>query len=158
MLKINKTIGYFAKKVGLIFQSKFGDRVVSMCMFGSVVKGRIRKGSDIDFLLVFEDLPMSYHKRVKIIMSVIDEIRNTEEYNEIDKYGFWLEPSFILFTKKEIKSHPSILLDIAFEGKIIFDKRDFLKKELKKIKNKLEELGAKKEMTSKGYYWVLKTN
>jgi hypothetical protein len=37
--------------------SLYGDNLVSLVVYGSVARGRARRDSDLDLLVVFEDLP-----------------------------------------------------------------------------------------------------
>jgi predicted nucleotidyltransferase len=146
----------FGTKVTSVLREHVGNNAVSVCLFGSAARERLRKGSDIDFLVVFEDAPASYHKRVKLILPLIDKIRESEEYSQIEELGLQLEPSFLLLTAKEVASHPSILIDISQEGVILFDKGGFLNSHLSLIREKLVELGAVKKSTPHGHYWILK--
>jgi predicted nucleotidyltransferase len=127
-----------------------------VCLFGSSVRGTLRDGSDIDFLVVIKEVKRSYHKRIKEIIPLLDDIRATQEYHEVEKFKLHIEPCFLVFTADEIKDHPPILLDISQEGIILFDKENFLKEELTRVKETLVRLGSRKKITPHGHYWTLK--
>ncbi len=46
-----------------ILKLLFGDKLCSVCLFGSVTRGEIREGSDIDLLIIVKDLPEDVGKR-----------------------------------------------------------------------------------------------
>ena len=62
----------------------------------------------------------------------------------------------IILNPDEEKRRPSILLDIVTDGKIIFDKDDFLKSEIEALHNKLKGIGANKIKRGGKWYWILK--
>jgi predicted nucleotidyltransferase len=139
-----------------ILLEHFGSQLISVCLYGSAVRGALRNGSDIDFLIVLRDAPLSYHKRGKTIIPLIEKIRESKEYGRIEKLNMYLEPSLLVMTEKEVETHPDILIDISQEGIILFDEADFLKKHLNAIKEKMIGLGSIKKRTPHGHYWSLK--
>lgn len=56
----------------------------------------------------------------------------------------------------EIQKHPPILLDIIDDGIILYDKGYFLFHELNILKKRLELQMARKIITAKGHFWILK--
>ena len=134
----------------------FGVKLISVCLYGSAVRGALRNGSDIDFLIVLGDAPLSYHKRVKAIIPLIERVRESKEYRRMEKLNLHLEPSLLVMTKREVETHPDILIDISQEGITLFDEADFLKKHLNAIKEKMIGLGSIKKRTPHGHYWNLK--
>lgn len=133
----NKLILKLASKITLILKRGLEDKLVSLCLFGSSVRGKQQKGSDIDLLIVLVDTPLSYHKRVKMILPFLEEIRECKEYKFMEETNLQLEPSFLLLTQQEIKTHPSILIDVSYEGNILYDTNDFLKKQFVYNKGKI---------------------
>jgi len=156
MEEINKIILDFAIKVTELLRERFKDNLTSVCLFGSAVRKSLRKGSDIDFLLVMKETNPSYHKRVKEILPILDYIWVLEEFKQIEGLKLGLEPSFLILSTVEVKKHPPILIDIAEEGLILEDQNDFLKGELNQVKERLNTLGSIKKMTPQGHYWLLK--
>ena len=143
-------------RITSILMEHFGVKLISVCLYGSAVRGALRNGSDIDFLIVLGDAPLSYHKRVKAIIPLIERVRESQEYGKIENLDLNLEPSFLIMKKMEVETHPDILIDISQEGIILFDEADFLKKHLNAIKEKMVKLGSIKKITPHGHYWVLK--
>jgi len=146
----------FARKVSSILEENLKDNLVSVCLYGSTVRGGLRIGSDMDFLVVLGKAPSSYHKRIKGFLLLMENIRESKEYMDIERLNLQLEPSFLVFTIDEVKKHPPVLIDISYEGVIFYDKGNFLKRQLESLREKLTEFGAIKKMTPQGHYWILK--
>jgi hypothetical protein len=145
-----------ALKITSIIEKRLKEDLVSICLFGSAARGKVRRGSDIDLLVVLKNAPTSYHKRIKIILPFLEEIRETKEYHKLEEKDLYLEPSFLLLADEEVKAHPPVLIDISYEGLILYDRGNFLKNHLVDIKERLNKLGARRKNTPEGHYWLLK--
>jgi predicted nucleotidyltransferase len=152
----DKIILDLAVEVKNKLKERFKSNLVSVCLFGSAARKTLRKGSDIDFLVVIEKANSSYHKRIKEILPMVSSIRESKKFLCIEALHLDLEPSFLILSKEELKAHPPILIDITEEGIILEDKDDFLRKELASIKEKLTHFGTVKKITPQGYYWIIK--
>lgn len=152
----NRLVIEFARKVSSILEENLKDNLVSVCLYGSAVRGALRIGSDVDFLVVLDKAPSSYHKRIKKFLLLIENIRESEEYTDIERLNLQLEPSFLVLSVDEVKKHPPVLIDISYEGVIFHDKEDFLKRQLESLRERLTNLGAIKKITPQGHYWILK--
>lgn len=141
--------------VGLL-KRHFGSRLYAVCLFGSVARGCASADSDIDILVVASGIPDDAGMRIKETSYMHEKLRGTEAYNSLRALGKSGFISDLFFTTEEIDRHPPILLDIVEDGIILYDKEDFLKNVLLSIKENLKKLGARKIITKKGYYWVLK--
>jgi hypothetical protein len=148
-------VGLIEKYCSLI-KNHFRDRLISICLFGSVARGEANQGSDIDILIVADDLPIDIGMRIKETNYVHENLKKSEAYISLRKSGVSGLVSDIFFTPEEIEGHPPILLDMVEDGIIWYDKGDFLRKVLLSVKENLKKLEAKKVTTEKGYYWILK--
>ncbi|MEW5815966.1 MAG: nucleotidyltransferase domain-containing protein [Spirochaetota bacterium] len=155
-LTLNESVLGFSVKVAEMLRERYKGRLLSVCLFGSAARRTLRKGSDIDFFVVIKEACKTYHKRVKDIMPLLILIRETDEYRYLEEFGLDLEPSFLISTVEEVTQHPPILIEISQDGKILFDDRDFLRKELTEVVNTMKRLGSVKKETVHGHYWVLK--
>jgi len=139
-----------------LLKKHFGSRLYSVCLFGSVAKGRPAADSDIDILVVASGIPDEAGMRIRETGYIHEKLRGTEAYSSLRSLGKSGLISDLYFTPEEIERHPPILLDIVEEGIILYDKESFLRNVLLSIKDRLRELGARKVVTKKGHYWVLK--
>lgn len=144
------------KEYCLGIASHFSQKLFSICVFGSVAKGTAAPESDMDVLVVSEGLPLDVGLRVRETNYIHLRLKETEAYRSLKKLGRCALISDIFLTPAEVKRHPPILLDLTDEGIIIYDKDDFLRNTLSLLKEKLEAIGAKKIVSAKGHYWVLK--
>lgn len=140
----------------LAIKKHFDKALVSICAFGSVARGEASPQSDIDVLVVAEGLPECIIARAEETAHIHRLIKQTPAYHSLRALGRSGLVSSIFLTKSEVKSHPPILLDMLDDGIILYDRDSFLWDILNEIKDKLKELGAKKVVTKKGHYWVLK--
>jgi predicted nucleotidyltransferase len=129
----------FAKEVSYLLREEIKENLVSIAPYGSSVRGNLRDGGDIDILVVLEKADTSYHKGMKPFTELLDRMETLMA--QLDKLRFYLFPSFLVLIKEEIERHPPLLIEIAHEGIILYDKDDLLKNELKKIKNRLSLIG-----------------
>ena len=134
----------------------FGNRLWSISFFGSAARGEATSESDLDALVVADELPQDMGLRFRETNSIHDSLRQTEAYRRIKSLRRSATVSDILLTRQETSGHPPILLDIADHGILAFDRDGFLKEVLESIRRRLKELGARKVVAEKGYYWILK--
>jgi len=145
-----------AEEYGQAVKGFFGDSLVSICFFGSVVRGDATPESDIDVLIVAEKLPVDIGWRVRQTSSIHEALRRSKAYRKLRAQLRNAFVSDILLTRDEAKMHPPILLDLTEDAELVYDKDRFLESVLEDIRRRLVELGAKKVKADKGYYWVLK--
>ena len=98
----------------------------------------------------------TFNLQMTELIPVLERIRETIQYQEIEEFRMALEPCFLILTVEEIKNHPPILLDLSQEGVILLDREGFLEAHLKQVRNRLTALGSIRRPTAQGHYWVLK--
>ena len=137
-------------------KNHFRNRLISICLFGSVARGEAKPDSDIDILVVADALPIDIGMRIKETNYVHENLKKSEAYISLRKSDVSGLISDIFFTPEEIERHPPILLDIIDDGVILYDKNSFLSNALKTLKDTLEIKKARKVTTKKGHFWILK--
>ncbi len=152
MVRKKEEIIKLAHKILPLIQSHYGERLITLAIFGSTARDNLRKESDVDFLLILKAPLPSYGKRVKEFMEIWGRILEIW----VDKGGVILPPSFLILSETEAKKHPSIFLDMTDKVIILFDRDDFLKRELTRLRKKMEKLGSRKVYTPHGWYWIIK--
>ncbi len=130
----------------------FGDDLVSLVVYGSVARGDYRKDSDIDLLIVCRELPKEKLRRQELFIKVEDGLNLDALYNT----GFYPNFSPVLKTVPEAKFLTPLYLDMVEDAVILYDKKDFFRNILGKLKTGLEEHGAKRISIGKKWYWDLK--
>jgi uncharacterized protein len=129
-------------------QKHYGEKLVSLAVFGSVGRGTARPESDLDFLLVVNELPVGRIARVKDFASIETAL------GSIAKAHLDLSPIFK--TPKELLSGSLLLLDMTEDALILFDRDDFFKLVIKDLKERLKRLGAHRIWQGNTWYWDLK--
>jgi len=133
---------------------KYGDKFISLVVFGSVARGEARKDSDVDLLLVIDSIPKRRLERQKEFMEVEKDL---EGYlNELFDEGYFIDFSPIIKTPEEAMRLSPLYLDMVEDAIIAYDKDDFFMKILDRVRKRLEELGSKRVRMGRKWYWILK--
>ena len=140
--KVTKFIGYLKKL--------YGERLISVAFFGSFGTTRFRKDSDIDVFIVLEDGLKTHPKRIEEFTSFFEKLDDEEMKTFVDR----INP--VIKLKRSFKGFQPLLLDMTIGAKIVYDKGNFFRNELSKLKRKLKKLGAKRIKVGRKWYWDLK--
>lgn len=138
-----KVIPDVLREVVSVCRELYGDRLVALAVFGSVARGTSRLNSDIDLLVVADDLPARRLERVR-------------EFSVLDKKFGNVQISPLLKTVSEIREGSPLMLDMVEDAIILYDKDGFLQQQLHLLKKRLARLGAKRIWQGSLWYWDLK--
>jgi predicted nucleotidyltransferase len=132
----------------------YGDRIVSFVVFGSVARETFRYDSDIDILIIAENLPKGRMKRAAQFSAVEDRVAPFLE--SLKKEGIDTYISAIFKTPQEAELGSPLFLDMVEDAQILYDKNAFFARRLERLRNRLKELGAKRVWKGNIWHWVLK--
>lgn len=133
---------------------ELNENLISIVLFGSVARGQYRKDSDIDLLVICEDLPRDMFKRREFLR---ETNRKMDIYLEsIYEKGYYPFFSIILKSREEAQRLSPLYLDMTEDSIIIYDKENFFSKVLMRMKKILDRLGSKRVFIGKKWYWDLK--
>jgi len=135
-------------------RSVYGDRLVSLVVFGSVGRGRQRPDSDVDILLVAETLPDGRIPRVCEFGRVDALLEPMLQY--LRETGVTTSVSPVLKTPAEVLQGSLLFLDMTTDAMILFDRDGFAEKYLGNLASRLSEMGARKIWRGGSWHWVLK--
>jgi len=144
-----------------LFVHEFGNELVSLVLYGSVVKDTFQLGgSDIDLLYVLEDCARNAWQREGRVFRCF---RSTWEYRTCD---YWLrvrgfcgypEVTTASLRKSDAESFQSTYLDMLRHRAVLFDREEFFQKLMIRLKEALGALGTFRIEYSDGTYcWILK--
>ena len=133
-----------------VCQSFYGDRLVSLVVFGSVGRGTPRPDSDIDLLVVAEPLPDGRIPRVREFEEVERSVAVKGSVEGVHR----LSPIFK--TPAEVRRGSPLFLDMLDDGRLLYDRGGFFAGELAALKERLDKLGAKRIWKGDAWYWDLK--
>ena len=135
-------------------RSVYGERLVALAVFGSVARGRMRPDSDIDLLLVVENLPFGRMARVREFDAVEARLKTALELAETAGVHTSLSPIFK--TPEELHRGSFLFLDMTDQARVLVDDRQLLADYLGALRRRLAEQGAHRVAKGGGYYWKLK--
>lgn len=133
----------------------YGQKLVSVVLYGSVARDAFRPDSDIDVLLICDDLPRGRVNRIEDFIEHVEKAMSSE-ISVLRAEGITPFFSPLIKTKEEAAYGSPLFLDISEEGKILYDRDNFFHDYISKFKSKLQHMGSKKINFKGGYYWLLK--
>lgn len=121
-----------------VLKRKFKQDILSVVLFGSIVKGTSTATSDIDVLVVSSAPMNDWRARDKLILDLTEDIEL--------KYS---TPIHMILVNKDEISHAiesvyPLMLEIYEENEIIYDKENFFKKILADFKKNIHRWHAEK--------------
>lgn len=134
----------------------YGHRLVSLVLYGSVGRQTPNYESDIDILIIVEQLPRGRMRRIQEFTRVEENLN--DEFERLYKKGIYTTLSPIIKSKEEVLFGSPLFLDMIDDSIILYDKENFFKNYLKKFKRKLQNLGAKRVNLGDYWYWILKSD
>lgn len=132
----------------------YGSRLVSLAVFGSVGRGTPRPDSDVDILLVAENLPPGRMARVREFNRV--ETALAPMLGALRQEGVETELSPVFKTPAEVEAGSPLFLDMVDDARILYDRDGFLSGCLERLRRRLEKLGARRIPYAGTWYWDLK--
>lgn len=133
----------------------FGDRLVSVVLYGSAARGDYTPSSDIDLLIIAEGLPASRLERSRILV----EMEEKEFYHtlaELHRKGIYTDFSTRMKTPDEARKFTPFYLDLTEDAIILYDKGEFFGRLLERFRERLRELGARRIWRGRTWYWEIK--
>jgi len=132
----------------------YGHRLISLAVFGSVGRGTPRPDSDIDLLLVVDDLPDGRIARVEEFAEIERSIADV--FVTVRQRGITTTLSPVLKTRAEIAHGSPLLLDLGDDARMLVDRDGFLAGALAALRARLDALGARRIWRGNAWYWDLK--
>ena len=152
--ELNETLRLLARKYAEIARETLGDDLVSVVLFGSVARGEATPTSDIDILLVVRGLPAKGAFKRRAVIEPVRE-RITEDLESLWQKGVYVDFVEVLYTPEEAQVVRPIYLDMTEEAVLLYDKEGFFEGILKRLRERLREIGAQRKTLGKIRYWDL---
>jgi len=132
----------------------YGERLVSLAIFGSVARGSMRADSDIDLLIVADHLPDGRMARVREFGQVESLVADVLQRAKGAGINTILSPVFK--TREELQRGSLLFLDMTDQAEILYDRGAALRRYLDDFAFRLQKMGAERVRSGGGYYWRLK--
>jgi predicted nucleotidyltransferase len=134
----------------------YGERLVSLAVFGSFGRGTPRLDSDVDLLVVAEPLPRGRISRVKEFGAVERMFRARPPAAARTGGTARRELSPVIKTREEAGMGSPLFLDMVDDARILFDRDGFFAGTLARLNDRLKILGSKRIWKGSAWYWDLK--
>jgi len=130
---------------------EFGESLVSVVLYGSVARGNFRLDSDIDLLLVFEELPPRRFARYNLIHPILQEVErsNSQDWEGGQHHRF----STILKTREEARDTSRYYIDMTTDAVLLYDRDGFFGSVLDQLRARMKQLGSRKVYIGDRWYW-----
>lgn len=132
----------------------YGKRLVSLVIYGSVGRGTMRPDSDIDLLVVADDLPAGRIPRVNDFADVENRLAPLLERFRYE--GIATEFSPVFKTPGEAGHTSPLFLDMVDDAVILHDRDGFFAGVLDRLRSRLATLGSRRIWRGNAWYWDLK--
>jgi len=140
------------KKLTKLLLDEFGDRLISVVVYGSVSRGDHRNDSDVDLLIVIKDLPKTITERMMLFEKIESKIE--DDIDKLMDEGYYVTFSPIMKTPEEAVRFSPLYMDMTDDAVILYDRDNFFGNVLEKTREKLLELGFERVWISKkAWYW-----
>ena len=127
-----------------------GPRLRSLILFGSLARGQGTASSDVDLLVIADDLPRSLVEHRRPLLAAWSEARARHALPAVD----W---NLVTKTPEEAQYHSPLYLDIVEDGILLVDRGRFFETVLDAMRARMRELGSRRVHLDDGsWYWDLK--
>jgi len=134
--------------------SLLGERLVSIVLFGSVARGDPSPTSDIDLLIVVDDLPRGHFARKRLLEPADRDFMPRLAAAESE--GLETRLARIMRTPAEAQRIVPLYLDMTEDAVLLYDRDGFFAAVLDRLRASLRRLGARRVRQGKILYWDLK--
>jgi uncharacterized protein len=137
-----------------LLRDALGENLVSVVLFGSVVRGEATADSDLDLLIVAETLPDGRFARLRLLEDA--DRRFEHELIRLRSLGIRTRLARIVKTRAEAARVVPLYLDLVEDACLLFDRGDFVAALLSRLRAALARLGAERRVRGRIRYWILK--
>jgi predicted nucleotidyltransferase len=152
--ELNEALKNLAEKYAQLAREHLGTNLISVALFGSVARGEATPSSDIDLLIVCEDLPKGMFKRHALLEPVRAQLQ--EDLERLWKQGVYADFTELIYTRDEAEKFHWVYLDMLEDAVILYDESGFLQSVFERLRKRLVELGAQRKTIGKIRYYDLK--
>jgi predicted nucleotidyltransferase len=130
----------------------YGERLISLAVFGSVGRETARPDSDVDLLLIADPLPTGRMRRIEEFEEVERRVRDL-----LGAEATGVPPLSPVFKTPEEADHGSpLFLDMTEDARLLVDRGGFFAATLERLRQRLAQLGARRIWLGNAWYWDLK--
>ncbi len=135
-------------------QQHYGDRLISVVVFGSVARGTAGPESDLDMLVVADGLPDGRVARGRDFLAVEREMAS--DLAAARRAGWFVELSPVFKSPDEVRAGSPLFLDMVEDALYLEDRDGFVHRALDALRGRLAALGARRVWRANAWFWDLK--
>jgi len=143
-----------AERYTELLRATLGDNLVSVVLFGSVAREEATADSDIDLLIVCEELPQGRFARLRLLDDA--DRRFDDDLARLRSQGIDTRLARLIRSRHEAGWVVPLYLDLVQDAQLLHDKGGFVASVLARLAQSLERLGAERRIRGRVRYWVLK--
>jgi len=136
-------------------QEHYGSNLITLAVFGSLGRGTAGPESDVDLLVISQQLPQGRLPRADDFSAHVERVVEPI-IRQLAVEGIHTYLSPVLKTPSEIEQGSPLLLDMVEDALILYDPEGFFAKRLQRLRHRLAELGARRIWHGERWYWDLK--
>ena len=152
---LNKNYQPLLDRLLELMREQMGERLLAVCLYGSLARGQTHRGSDVDLFIVVQG---EREEAEKMWAAARRALVVTPEYEALVQRGIWPDLSPFIVTQAFLAIEtPWLLLEVQDHGLILYDPQGVLAHKLEAVRQRMRELGTKKVMMPDGsWYWDIK--
>jgi predicted nucleotidyltransferase len=143
-----------AESYARFLRQHLGGNLVSVVLYGSVGRGEARHDSDVDLLVICDDLPEGRFARLRCLDAA--ERGLDEELAQLRAKGIETRFAVIVRTRREAERTIPLYLDMTEDAQVLYDRDAFFAGVLQGLRARLVALGAERRRRGRTRYWILK--
>jgi hypothetical protein len=134
-------------------RSAFGDRLVSVVLYGSVARGDARPGSDINVLVVADAIAPGPFKRRDLVAAADEALSYLIAAAAME--GIPTRLARIVQTPEEAGEITPLHLDLTQDAVLLYDRDGFFSRVLDGVRASIDRLGATRTGDGRSAYWEM---
>ncbi|MBI4770044.1 MAG: nucleotidyltransferase domain-containing protein [Chloroflexi bacterium] len=146
-----------ANEFTTVASQALGVQLTSAILFGSVARGQARRNSDIDLLIVVRADDEALSRLRERVTDLCLDFEDSPEMQSVVEMGFPAVIRQIVYSETEALRTHLFYLDLVTDGEILFDRDGFMAAKLARVRQKMVQLGTRREyLNRKRWIWLLK--
>lgn len=151
---VNIKLHALAVKFADLLKERFAGNLVSVILFGSVARNEAGRYSDIDLLVIFNELPAGHLSRTALVEPIEEALE--KDILSLRREGICSSFNYSLKTREEARHIRPLYFDLTMDAVYLYDDDGFFKGVLEGLKSRLKRLGSVRRKVGSVRYWDLK--